>query len=121
MSDAARAYAQTAQATSSPRELESYILIKAAAKLQAVKDDWASAGDALGPALMYNRKLWTVIVAAMQQPDRPVPQDLRQNVMNLGIFVFGQTYEMQLEPKPEKLSALIEINRNLAAGLRGRG
>ena len=120
MSNPASAYAKTAQATSSPRELESSVLIKAASRLQAVKDDWSRADAELAPALMYNRKLWTIIVSAMQQPDRPLPDQLRENILNLGIFVFGQTYEMQLAPAPEKLTSLIEINKNLAAGLRGR-
>jgi flagellar protein FlaF len=120
MSNAASAYAKNAQASLSPRELESHILIKAASKLQALKDDWSRAKTDLFPALMYNRKLWTIIVAAMQEPDRPVPDQLRQNILNLGVFVFGQTYETQIAPSPEKLTSLIEINRNLAAGLRGR-
>jgi flagellar protein FlaF len=34
--------------------------------------------------------------------------------------VLTQTAEMQLAPKPELLKPLIEINRNLAAGLSGR-
>jgi flagellar protein FlaF len=120
MSNPASAYAKNAQATLSPRELESHILIKAATRLQAIKDDWSRAVSDLTPALMYNRKIWTILVTAMQQPDKPIPDQLRQNIMNLGIFVFGQTYEMQLAPAPEKLNILIEINRNLAAGLRGR-
>ena len=31
-----------------------------------------------------------------------------------------QTVEMQLTPEPSKLDSLIEINRNIAAGLSGR-
>jgi len=32
-----------------------------------------------------------------------------------------QTIDMQMDPDPAKLSSLIDINRNLAAGLSGRG
>lgn len=120
MSSAAQAYARTAQATSSPRELEAHLLMKAASKLQAVAANWPASQGELDPALLYNRRLWTIFVAAMQEPDRPVPDAVRQNIMNLGIFVFKQIYETQLKPGPERLRSMIEINRNLAAGLRGQ-
>jgi len=46
--------------------------------------------------------------------------EVRQNIANIGTFVMTQTMEMQLNPKPELLKPLIEINCNLAAGLSGR-
>jgi flagellar protein FlaF len=46
-----------------------------------------------------------------------LPVGLRQNVANLGIFVFKQTLAILADPKPEKLDSLIRINRELAAGL----
>ena len=45
---------------------------------------------------------------------------MRQNVANLGVFVMNQTMSIMTEPKREKLGALININRELAAGLIGR-
>jgi len=41
-------------------------------------------------------------------------------VANLGLFVMNQTLALTAEPKPEKLGTLININRELAAGLLGR-
>lgn len=120
MSSAAKAYAATQQATTGPRELEAMLLVKAAVRLQNVQTDWDTNRRDLEEALFYNRKLWTLFVAAMQQPDRPVPDAVRQNILNLGLFVFKQTLATQAEPTPQRLSPLIEINRNLAAGLRGR-
>ena len=46
---------------------------------------------------------------------------IRQNVANLGLFVMNQTLSLMAEPQREKLGALISINRELAAGLLGRG
>ena len=40
MHTATRAYASVAKETASPRELEATLLLKAAAKLQAVHDTW---------------------------------------------------------------------------------
>ena len=51
-------------------------------------------------------------------PDNPLPAGIRQNVANLGLFVFKQTMAVLVDPKPDNLVSLININRELAAGLR---
>ena len=109
-----------AQATQSPRELEATVLLKAAARLQAIRDDWDGRAKELDDALTYNRKIWTVLVSAVTQPDNPLPAEIRQNVANLGLFIFRQTLNIMSRPTPEQLAVLVTINRELAAGLRGR-
>ena len=64
MQQAANAYSKIAQATHSPRELEAAILMKAATRLQAIRDDWEGRRRELADALTYNRKLWTVLVSS---------------------------------------------------------
>jgi len=49
-----------------------------------------------------------------------LPAQIRENVANLGLFVMNQTMSLIAEPRCEKLGALININRELAAGLLGR-
>jgi flagellar protein FlaF len=46
---------------------------------------------------------------------------LRQNIANLGVFVMSQTFALMTDPKASQLVPLININRELAAGLRGDG
>jgi flagellar protein FlaF len=120
MSEAASAYARTAQATLPPRQLEAHLLMKSATRLQAVKDDWSKAAGDLDGALLYNRKLWTVFVSAATSPSSQLPQTVRESIANLGVFVFSRTVDIELAPAPDKLGALVAINRNLAAGLRGQ-
>ena len=45
-----------------------------------------------------------------------MPAPVRQNIANLGLFVFKQTLAMLADPQPESLGSLIHINRELAAG-----
>jgi flagellar biosynthesis activator protein FlaF len=45
-------------------------------------------------------------------------KELRQNILNLSVFVEGRVYETRAYPDPEKLTAIININNGLAAGLR---
>jgi flagellar protein FlaF len=117
---AASAYARVAQATQSPRELEASILMKAATRLQAVRDDWAGRRGDLDEALTYNRKLWTILVTSVTDADNPLPQAVKNNIATLAVFVFNRTLTIMSEPAPDKLAALVTINREIAAGLRGQ-
>ena len=120
MQHVAQAYGKVAKQTSTPRELEAGLLLKAAARLQAVSDDWEKGRDQVDEALLYNRKLWSIFLTSVTRQDNPLPEAVRQNVANLGVFVMSQTMSLITEPKREKLGALISINRELAAGLLGR-
>jgi flagellar biosynthesis activator protein FlaF len=118
MQHAAQAYGSIAKQTASPRELEAGLLLKAAAQLQTIKDNWERDAASLDSALLYNRKLWTIFMAAVTDNNHPLPANIRQNIANLGIFVMKQTVEVLAKPAPERLSSLININRELASGLR---
>jgi flagellar biosynthesis activator protein FlaF len=120
MHQAASVYAKNAQATQSPRELEANLLIKAASRLQNIQDDWAIRQPELDEALTYNRKLWTILATAATEASNPLPREIKQNIANLALFIFKRTVEVMAEPKPERLGALININRQIAAGLRER-
>lgn len=120
MRHATDAYGKIGKQTGNPRELEANLLLDAAARLQAVRDGWDDQHAELQAALINNRQLWSILAASATSSENPLPIKLRENVANLGIFVFKQTMAMLAEPKPEKLDSLIRINRELAAGLIGR-
>lgn len=117
-SHAAGAYGSAFKASVSPRQLEANVLLKAARQLEGVRQDWSEQKEAdLESALLYNRKLWTFFAAEMAEDSNPLPIAIRSNIANLAVFVFKRTFELQAAPQPEKIDALIEINKNLAAGL----
>ena len=123
MQSAAQAYKNVSRQTSSPRELEASLLLQAAARLQAVQENWNSDGGVrakLDDALLYNRKLWSVFVGDMADAAHPMPRELRQNFLNIGLFVMNHTVAVMSNPQPERLGSLISINREIAAGLLGR-
>jgi flagellar protein FlaF len=119
MHNAAQAYGKVAQQTLTGRDLEAHVLIKAATKLQRIVDDWDARQGELTEALTNNRKLWTILVAAVTEADNPLPQPIKSNIASLGLFVFNHTISVMITPAPERLKVLININRDLAAGLRG--
>ena len=96
------------------------MLLKAASRLQAIGDDWAGRRPELDDALTYNRKLWTILVTSVTDTDSGLPQPIKNNIATLGLFVFQRTMAIVTEPAPEKLAVLVNINRELAAGLRAQ-
>jgi len=115
---AALAYQQVGKQTINPRLLEANLLSRAAGQLQRVRDDWENERLELGAALAFNRKLWTVFLGSVTGQESPLPKSLRESIANLGLFVMKQTMSIQAEPAAGKLTVLININREIAAGLR---
>lgn len=118
---AAAAYASSGTIAPSQRQLEAHVLLKAASRLESVRDRWSPQLEReLDDALVFNRKLWTVFAAEVADAGARLPEDLRNGVGSLAVFVFKRTFELLARPEPGKIDALIEINRNLAAGLMMR-
>lgn len=116
--NAALAYQQVGKQTVSPRILEANLLSRAATQLQIVRDDWDNKRRDLYQALLFNRKLWNIFLTSVTGEQSQLPKPLRENIANLGLFVMKQTVLTQDNPEPGKLDVLININRELAAGLR---
>lgn len=121
MQNAAQAYSKVATQTCSQRELEADLLLSAALQMQAVANNWDDQkSDDLHNALRYNRRLWVILVSAVTSPNNPLPVETRQNVANLGLFVFNETVELTARRDRAKLESLVDINRQIAAGLLGQ-
>jgi len=119
-SAAAQAYARVANTTSSPRDTEAQALLMAANKLQAVASNPDATYAQMSEALIFNRKLWSIFLSEAQRDENPQPLHVRQNIANISVFVLSQTAALQISPQKEHFKPLIEINRNIAAGLSGR-
>ena len=117
MNYAIHAYQKTAQTGTSPRQLESTLLMKAATRLKAVQDNWDADRSDLDAAVVYNRKLWTILATAATETDSPLPDDLKRNISAIAIFIFNRSLDLIVDPKASDLDALIDINRNIAIGL----
>jgi len=105
---------------SDQRMIEAQALINTANTLQYLKEHFDECSiEECDNALTYNRKLWTVFydTAVENKYDAETPVSLRQNILNLSLFVFKHTLNILTEPSADKLDVLIDINRNIAAGL----
>lgn len=114
------AYAQTAQKTVHPRELEASLLIKCAARLQKLIDDAVTDRHVWQDAIQYNRQLWVVFATAVTREDSPLPDNVKQNIANLAVFIFRQSLSASSKRDAASIRPIIDINQNIAAGLRGQ-
>jgi flagellar protein FlaF len=117
MQHAIKVYKNVANETSSVRELEASLLLKSAAQIQSIHDGWDGRKSELADALLFNRKLWTIFLDSILRDDNPLPVEVRKNVYSLSVFVINRTIKLTGDPKPEGLGPLININREIAAGL----
>lgn len=120
---AADAYGSNAQKhTPDQREVEARVLLKAAKALQETRDNLENIShEELEEVLTYNRQIWLMFVdTAVEDEDPERPVGLRNNIASLGIFIFNHMLEVMADPQPEKFDILIEINREIAAGLMSR-
>jgi flagellar biosynthesis activator protein FlaF len=117
MQSGAQAYAKTAKTTAGPRDLEATLLIQAANKLAAVVSGTVTDTSEMREALRYNRKLWTILSTSATAADNPLPPQIKQNIGNIALFVLPQCVELEQNPVPQRMGSLVNINRELAAGL----
>lgn len=104
-----------------PRELEASVLSKAAMKLKQCQDNWESPQreKMLDEAIRYNQKVWSFFQSELSMPENPLPPNIRQDILNLSLFIDKRLFEVMAFPSdPRKLDIVININFNLAAGLR---
>lgn len=102
-----------------PREVEAALLLEAALRLQEAQARWGNSRAKVDAALLYNHKRWGIFLASIGKGDHALPCEVRHTIANLGLFVSHETTAIAADPRPERLTALISINRDLAAGLLG--
>ena len=119
---ALKAYDSVNKSTMSGRDIEAGVLTKAARKLKECQDNWPKNGRStmLEAALKYNQRVWTIFQAEFEKSDNPLPNALKVDLLRLSAFIDKRTIEALAYPTPEKLTILININHNIAAGLRMR-
>jgi len=104
----------------SGREVEAAVLTKAARKLKTCQENWNAPDreEKLEEALKFNQRIWSIFQSELSRADHELPQKLRLDVLRLAAFIDRRIFETLAYPSPEKLKIVIDINNNLAAGLR---
>jgi flagellar protein FlaF len=106
------------------KDLEVAVLVKGARLLRECQKVWDELGpkqrlNQLAEACKYNQRIWAVFQTEALQEDNPMPAVLRRNILLLAGFVDKKLIDALAFPSLEKLTQVININLNIAAGLRG--
>jgi flagellar protein FlaF len=115
------AYKKTQKAAMSGRETEAAVLTQAAIKLIQCQDSWGtdSHDRRLDEALKFNQLIWSIFQTELAKPDNPLPKKLREDILSLSVFIDKRIFEIMAAPESDKLTILVNINLNIAAGLKG--
>ena len=115
------AYNTVDKKTMPGRETEARVLTQAAIKLKDCRDNWGAKDqdEKLDEALKYTQRIWSIFQGELSSEDNPLPRQLKINLLQLSSFIDKRIFETMSYPSPEKLTAVININKNIAAGLRG--
>ncbi len=117
-----RAYESVSQATMPGREVEAAVLTKAARKLRECQDNWNAPNreEKLEEALKFNQRIWSIFQGELSREDHELPRKIRLDILRLAAFIDRRIFETLAQPSPDKLKIVIDINNNLAAGLRSK-
>ena len=105
----------------SGREIEAAALTRCALLLSDCRKNWdvPDRDAALDEALRINQMVWSILQSELIKDDNPLPIKIREDILTLSVFIDNRIIEVMAHPEPEKLQIIIDINLNLAAGLRG--
>lgn len=110
------AYKSAQRETESVRETEARALLSCANRLAKAQDP-ANGMECYIDAIGHNQQLWTIFQVTLCDPQNPLPRDLKITLLNLSRFVDKVSLRARAEYNPGLLTSLIDINRQIAAGL----
>jgi flagellar protein FlaF len=114
-----KAYDNIRQETKSGRTLEASVLMRAAQKLKECQNHWDSENrdSQFKEALRFNQMIWSIFQGELAREENPLPAEIKKQLLTLSTYVDKSIFEAMANPLPEKLTPLIQINQNIAAGL----
>jgi len=115
-----KAYEKVRKQTISGREIEASVLERGAIRLRRCQENWKGLkfDRDLDEALRFNQRIWDIFHSDWQSPRSALPAEIRRDLISLSIFVRKKTLDIMAYPEVRKLDILIQINENLAKGLR---
>jgi len=112
------AYKKTIRTTETPRDMERKVFNKITGGLERHAEDGPFSME-LKDYLEQNQKLWMTLRGDIMHPENALPAELKGSLFNLSLWVDRHTISVL---KGEgSVQPLIEVNRNIMAGLGGQG
>jgi flagellar protein FlaF len=112
-----KSYQNVQRAVEDPRLTEYRLFGQVTGALLDAKSSNAI-GTPLVEAIDWNRRLWRTLAADCMDDRNTLTQDVRAKIVSLSLWVSKYSRKVTREKAP--LDPLIEINRNIMAGLQPR-
>ncbi len=122
------AYKSTIRTSESPRQIERRILSRLTGQLEARANDYDGAAgqherieilsSGLRNDLTENQRFWGELKHDLSQAENALPAELRAGLLSLALWVDRQT--ASILGGAAGVSALVQINRSIVAGLAGQ-
>ena len=100
------------------KSLEVRALLRTASHLNQIKENWDERKGELDEALEKNRRLWSIFAGAALDGSSPQGVDIKNNIKLLAALIFKKTISLMVNPVQTELQELIDINLNIAEGLK---
>ncbi|MDP6717435.1 MAG: flagellar biosynthesis regulator FlaF [Pirellulaceae bacterium] len=115
-SNISQAYNSSQKLGASASQTEARALLETARRMAVAKERMEDL-DEYRAALRLNWRLWTIFQADVASDENPLPPGIKANILSLSVFIDKHTVGALTEPEERRLEVLININRNVAAGL----
>lgn len=109
------AYNKITMKSESPRLTEAMAFIGVSKEMQSIIDN--NQIDKIDYIVERNMQLWKFIIENILDNATPLPFEIKKNMVNIFAFIINRTIELNITPDLNGLKSLININRNIAAGL----
>lgn len=110
------AYTSHQRGGESVRETDARALLSCASRLEIARRPDCNKEDYV-EAVKRNQQLWTVFQICLTEPDNQLPHDLKMLLLNISRYVDKVSFRAMTEHNTDLLVSLININRQIAAGL----
>ena len=115
-SSSSDAYRSSQKLGAEARQTEARALLETARALSEAQNNIDDL-DSYRAALRLNWRLWTIFQSDVSSAENPLPDEIKQNILNLSVFIDKHTVDALANPEARKLKVLVDINRNIAGGL----
>lgn len=109
----------TALGVQDPRQTEAYALVEIARRMDVVRQNSDSSREELIEVYQLNWRLWTIFQSELSNPENLLPDEIKVNMLQLANFIDSHTLLQIKEPTRDGLEVLINVNRQVGAGLLG--
>lgn len=97
------------------REREREAIDRSIELLQAADKAGVQSREAV-EALLFVRKLWSILIEDLGKPENDLPKQLRADLISIGLWVMREAEQIRLE-KSSNFKGIIEVSANIREGL----